>query len=624
MTLNLKSKKQKYKKGQTFLAFTIFFIFISLSVVSALGMPGAMEFNNSRGLLFSKKSYYLAESGVEDAVFRVKTGKQISASETITLDDYEAVVSISDAASEKKIISTGNAGGWIRKIQTKLTTDIGAEFHYGAQTGEGGLEMSESSRIEGAGGTPGNIYSNGNIEGGNNAVITGDVIVAPTLTEDKQASSTVCNQDQIVGQANPQIDFAQSFHPSFSKPLSKISLYVKKVGNPADTNVKITADAGGSPANTALAQGILISSLAGNAYGWIDIVFSSPANLINGTTYWIILDAKKDANKYWVWCKDNNEGYVNGAAKFSQDWDDDPWTLISGDLNFKTFLGSGVSSIDNMIILGNGKADSITNSKICGDGYYKTIDASSLNFINNPSAPTCLFPLSPGTAYGEQPSPSIQNMPFSEGNIQDFKTAAEGGGVITGNCGDGGAAECVISDNGTISLGPKKIIGNLILTKKQTMIVTSGPLYFTGNIDIDSAGGATVKCDSSFGTKSCVIVADGWVHLKNNTVFQGSGQSGSYIMILTTLIGCNGNGQLPQCSHHNAAIDIHNNATGAVFYANASMINLHNGVNVTELTGYKLRLDNNAVIVYEQGLANAQFASGPSGSWKIKNWQETE
>ena len=173
-------------------------------------------------------------------------------------------------------------------------------------------------------------------------------------------------------------------------------------------------------------------------------------------------------------------------------------------------------------------------------------------------------------------------------------------------------------------MGPKKIVGNLILTKKQTLIITNGPLYFTGNIDIDSSSGATIKCDSSFGSKGCLIITDGWIHINNNATFQGSGQQGSYIMLLTTLAGCAGGQQQPQCTHHNAAIDIHNNATGAIFYSQNSMVNLHNGVNVTELTANKLRLDNGAIVNYEQGLADLQFSSGPSGGYDLKSWKDIQ
>lgn len=78
------------------------------------------------------------------------------------------------------------------------------------------------------------------------------------------------------------------------------------------------------------------------------------------------------------------------------------------------------------------------------------------------------------------------------------------------------------------------------------------------------------------------------------------------------------------CTHHDGAVDIHNNATGVIFYAPNGMVNLHNGVNVTEVTAYKLRLDNTAIITYESGLANANFSSGPGASWQINDWKEVE
>jgi len=278
---------------------------------------------------------------------------------------------------------------------------------------------------------------------------------------------------------------------------------------------------------------------------------------------------------------------------------------------------AGTSTMDNVIVLGTGRAHAITNSRICGDAYYTTIDQSSLNFVNDPASPPCNDPLTPGTATTAADSP-VENMPISSSTIQVWKDDAAAGGTINGNCGDNGAPGCNIDDEGTLSLGPKKINGNLVLTKKQTMVVT-GTLYFTGYLDIDSSSGATIKCNSSYGANSCIVITDSWVHMQNNATFQGSGTAGSYIIILSTLAGCNGGSQQPQCTHYNAAMDMHNNATGAIFYAPESMINLHNGVNVTEVTAYKLRLDNNAIVTYEQGLANAQFSSGPAGGWKIKD-----
>ena len=92
-------------------------------------------------------------------------------------------------------------------------------------------------------------------------------------------------------------------------------------------------------------------------------------------------------------------------------------------------------------------------------------------------------------------------------------------------------------------------------------------------------------------------------------------------MFLTTLEGCNG---VPAagCTHHDGAIDLHNNASGAIFYATDSMVWLHNGVNVSEVTAYKLHLGENAIVTYESGLLNAEFSAGPSAGWEVESWKE--
>ena len=71
-------------------------------------------------------------------------------------------------------------------------------------------------------------------------------------------------------------------------------------------------------------------------------------------------------------------------------------------------------------------------------------------------------------------------------------------------------------------------------------------------------------------------------------------------------------------------MDIHNNVAGAIFYAHNGLIYLHNNVQASELTAKKLYLDENATIVYEQGLINASFSAGPGGGWKIVSWKEVE
>lgn len=447
------------KSGQAAITAVIFMLIIMLSVFSGISGFALKEAGSAEKNFRSRVSFFTAESGIDDAVYRLKRGKNIPSSFPIFLNGSISTTTVSDVLGTKQITSSGEFLESFRSLRSILSSGPGAQFFYGAQIGSGGLVMDNNSKIDGSGGSVGNVYSNGPIEGDNGAVITGDAVSA----------------------------------------------------------------------------------------------------------------------------------------------------------------GSS-GKIENMVVYGNAYAHEIKSSKVCGNGYHQVIDSSSQSFIQNPSQPTCPSPLSPGTLFPRSSDSASEPMPIATSTIDSWKNDAAAGGTISGNCGTNGASGCNISDNGTLSLGPKKITGNLVLTKKQTLIV-AGTLYFQGNIDIDSTSGATIKCDSSFGTNSCLLITDGWIHIQNNVAFQGSGAAGSYIMVVSTKKNCNG-GSGGSCTHHNAALDLHNNATGAIFYVPDSMANLHNGVEVTQLTANKLELGNDAVARYESGLQNVHFSSGSSGGWTISEWKE--
>ncbi len=590
-----KIKKINRQSGVAMLISVISFLFISVAIISGLVSPSVREFKIANDLIRSRQSFFLSESGVEDAYYRLKNAKPIGSSELITLNGNTATTTIADSGSNEKTISSlGDVFSRQRRNELVLNTGVGDSFNYGAQAGEGGVEMGQNSRIEGTGGVAGNVYSNGPVTGATGATITGSATVATSIALDNQAQSTVCNQDQIVGQNDPQIDFAQSFVPSESRPLSKVSIYIKKVGssNPPSTIVRIVSNDGSSPSTLSLASTDLQANLVTGSYGWVDATFSNPAIVNVGQTYWLVLDAGENSNRYWVWCKDSNNGFGNGVGKYKKIWDsNESWSAaITGDLTFKTYLGTGVGIIDKVTVSGNAYANTITDSTVNGTKYCQ----------NTNNSPVCNT---------SQSDPSPLNMPISQGNIDQWKADATAGGVITGDY-------AVLDD---IALGPKEITGNLLMNTSNKTLTVNGTLYIRGYIDI-GATGTMIKCAASFGSDSCIIVADGWVHLTNNVTFQGSGASGSFLFLLTTLActGIPGTG----CTHHDGAIDVHNQASGAIFYAPNGMINLHNGVTLTSATAYKLRLDNTATIRYDQGVTNANFSSGPGGGWNIKSWKE--
>src|SRR3989344_4141444 len=113
------------------------------------------------------------------------------------------------------------------------------------------------------------------------------------------------------------------------------------------------------------------------------------------------------------------------------------------------------------------------------------------------------------------------------------------------------------------------------------------------------------------GSKKCNAITDGDVSVSNGVTFFGSGQAGSYFMLVSAQNDPNG-----------VVINISNNALGVIYYANNGKIHFSNNATAKEATGYGIELDNNASITYESGLANINFSSGPSGGWDIRSWQE--
>jgi len=524
------------KGGQAIITATVLFLFISTTIILGVSAPVYNEVKSIRDLRDSKQSFFVSESGQEDVVYRLKNGLQVSNSETITLNNIVVTTDISDVLGGKEITSSADNNSLIRKLQVNLVDSTGVSFNYGAQAGEGGIEMDQGSQIKGAGGTVGNVYSNGPITGATGATITGDAIVGISVATDFTASSVVCNADQIVGKFNPEIDFAQSFIPSLSQVIGKVSLYIKKVGDPKDRDVRIVADNNGVPDDQELAKGKLKKNLVGTEYSWIDVTFDNPPSVTQGPKYWIILDAKKDSNKYWVWCEDSNEGYADGSSMYSEDWDDDPWNPSSGDLAFQIFVGSGENIIDDVNVNGIAKANTIKDSVIGGDAYYQTITNTTVG----------------GTSYPGSPDSPLAAMPISDGNITDWKNEAGcGSQPATGACLHTG--DYTVDND--VSIGPLTITGDLLMKTNNKTLTVTGTIYVEGDIDIDN--GSKIVCDSSYSSKGCLIVADGWIHIKNNSSFQGSGSPGSYLMLLTTL-SCTGVSGPSNCTHHDGAIDLQN------------------------------------------------------------------
>ena len=128
--------KKNYRGGYAMLVSVIFFTFLSLSIIAGLVSPSVREFKMSSDFIKSRQSFFLSESGVEDAYYRLKTSKMIGDSTLITLSGNTATTSIADSGyNEKTISSMGDVFLRQRKNEIKITTGMGVNFAYGIQAG---------------------------------------------------------------------------------------------------------------------------------------------------------------------------------------------------------------------------------------------------------------------------------------------------------------------------------------------------------------------------------------------------------------------------------------------------------------------------------------------------------
>ena len=560
---------------------------VVIVIVASLTLTTLMEQKLSRNFNKSFLAYYAAESGIEDSIYRIVKGKYYQASNSLDVESSLATINISGSSNQKVILVNGEQDNRFRNLQVKLGISADAvSFYYGIQVGEGGMIMGNNSQITAVGSDKGSVYSNGNIQGGNGATITGDAFVA-TGTPLLDQQSINADSDFIFGRSGNQIDAAQSFMPSATDKLTKVSLYLKKFGNPGNKTVRILTNNGTQPSKNLVASGasgtLIASQISQSAYGWIDVVIGTPPTIQAGTTYWIAIDTSADGSNYFLWGEDPSDAYSGGTGKYSPNWNasSPTWFPVNGDLAFKTWMGGVVNSLDNIDIGGNAHANTIKDCDITGDAYYQTISGGSVD----------------GTQYPGSPDPVIAALPISESNIADWKTDAEKDGTPISGDYNLGIGE-------TDSLGPKKIIGDMNILNGADFTVT-GTIYVTGDINIDNV--STVRLGTNYGQTSGVVLTDGTINVTNISVFYTNG-AGTYLMLLSTKTG--------------DAINIANSTETVVFYASAGNINVGNA-NLKEVTGYKITLANGAKITYESGLASAQFsAGGTGGGWAISSWEE--
>ena len=555
------------------------------------------------------KSYYAAEAGIEDSVYRIVKGKKYEATNNFVVGEGSVTIGITSNADQKIIEATGGVSQAVRKLRTTLSTKTThVAFHYGAQIGEGGLSMSNNATITG------NVYSNGNISGaGASSVIAGDAWVAGAVSATADQQWTNQDADFNFGLRSGgvyYVDTAQSFVPSQSAVLNKVSLYLKKVGSPPDQTVRILTDSSGKPSKTSLGSGNLNAALVTANYSWVDVSFSSPPGLTAGTRYWIMIDVSRDDSNYWVWGKDSSDAYPLETGKYTDSWSAGTpvWTVAGGDLNFKTWMGGGGATFIESVYIGvDAHANTIRTSSITRDAYFQAISGSTVT----------------GTQYPGSSDPATKDMPISYAQIQDWEKAA------CCDTGSGCSPSCVYTGDYTLaageSLGPIKIEGNLAFPSNSLAnpAIIAGPIWVTGTISASNNTGIKLPAGLSsgypvIGDNPSDQAAGGKIRFDNNIVTSDSAAGGTLLFISTNT----------SMDSTDPAIGLSNNVNKdnpqSIIFSLNGLVDISNNTKFKEITGYGIRMENNSAIVYEEGLINANFSSGPGAGWSVIGWNEIE
>lgn len=595
----------KFSKG--FAAFYLVMVVLSVSVSIAGGLYLLLgnKIESASSLVKSSQALVTAEAGLEDAVLRIVKNKKQEANYNFALGQASVALNITSQGNQKLITAVGSILQRSRKLVAVLTTENSTlSFHYGAQVGKGGLTMGDNAKVLG------NVYSNGSISssggGSGGAAITGDVWVAGSVSPLSDQEWQVKNQEFAFGLKRSGIyylDTAQSFTPSVSNVLRKISFYLKKVGSPPDQTIRILADNSGSPSRTVLGNGTLRSTSVANDFSWVDVNFNTPPALGIGQPYWLMIDVSRDDNNYWVWGADSNNGYARGVGKYTNDWSSHSavWNDVGADLDFKTYMGGEAPTyIDGLSVGVDAHANTITDSAIGRDAYFQSIDQGTTV---------------QGSKYPNSEDPALKDLPISLAQIQAWENQAQSGGINQGDLWLAPGEQ----------VGPLKIEGDLHLPSAdpQNPAFITGPVWVAGNIY--GSGNGKVKLDDNL-TSGYPVIADnpddqntkGKVILANNFIAEDS-TAGGYLLFVSM------NKSLDK---DNPAISIFNNVNkdnpGAIIFALQGLINMANNGKFKEISGYALNLENNTQIVYEQGLIDANFSSGPGAGWKVESWQETQ
>ena len=142
----------------------------------------------------------------------------------------------------------------------------------------------------------------------------------------------------------------------------------------------------------------------------------------------------------------------------------------------------------------------------------------------------------------------------------------------------------------------------------------------TGDIVVDGLG--KLMLDSSYGSRSGVVIADGKIIINGtSSSVKGTGISGSKIILISKSTSLDSSVSAPAAAIFFSGVG----ANTAIFYAPYGLVLVENSSG-DQVTGYKIRLLSGGHWSYDSALSSLDVYDGTtsSGGYGITSWEETQ
>lgn len=284
--------------------------------------------------------------------------------------------------------------------------------------------------------------------------------------------------------------------------------------------------------------------------------------------------------------------------------------------------------IDTIYATGTARARIVRDSTVEGDAYAYTLDGGEVDgdaYYFEKVGGAVVH----GNEFGHEPEEDPTDLPIVDEDIDLLEADIVDNGTIVAST----SAECAGGEyfiNADTTLGWQKIECDLRIKKQgsATVLTLDGPLWVTGDIAFE--GGPNIEIDPSIGNRTVPVIADNpqnratssMISVEQGTTFTGSGSPKSYVLLISQNEDAE-NGEVEDVD----AIFLGQSAGGSgadyLAYAGHGRVTLANSVTLKEVTGYLVSLGNSSQVVYESGLVNLLFTSGPGGGYTMEGWGET-